>query len=277
MLQEAKSGIPPQEKLEIKGATIPDSRVSTPDGTVFYIVNVRGSFNSWCIQKRFSQFEELHNHAATLTGFPRNLLPPPKRYRWFTSHIAPTFIEERRILLENYLKRILGSYAKDETVVRFLTTDKCQEKSVKAEKEGSVKLSAAALPDDVEVTGISMSGAPRVMTDHVLYQIDCVNARKRRSFSKWTVLKRFGQFYEMDCAVRASFAEKLDVLAKLPPPPLRRAKLFTDHGDPAFVEQRRVVLEHYLQHMIVVLDVVRHRDFLAFLGVNVNNSDGLER
>jgi len=111
------------------------------------------------------------------------------------------------------------------------------------------------------------------MSDHVLYQIDCVNVRKRKSFSKWTVLKRYSQFYDMDTAVRAAYINKPDLLATLPAPPARHAKLLTDHMDNTFVEQRRVLLENYLQKMIKVEAVVRNKDFLLFIGIKPDAHD----
>ena len=60
------------------------------------------------------------------------------------------------------------------------------------------------------MTGISIP-AVRKMSDHVLYQIDVSNERKRRSFRKWTVLKRFGQFFTLDQVVNFSL-KKADVL-----------------------------------------------------------------
>jgi len=104
------------------------------------------------------------------------------------------------------------------------------------------------------------------MSDHVLYQIDVTNARKDAPFDKWTVLKRFGQFYDMDCAVRAAFLDKPDMLTKLPEPPERKAKLFNDHMDNTFVEHRRVLLQNYLSNMLSVIEVVRNKDFLVFFG-----------
>jgi hypothetical protein len=108
------------------------------------------------------------------------------------------------------------------------------------------------------------------MSDHVLYQIDVVNNKKRKTFSKWTVLKRFGQFYEMDSAVRGDFADKPDILSTFPAPPQRKAKLFNDHLDESFVEQRRILLENYLVRMLEHQHVVRNKHFLVFLGVTVS-------
>jgi len=270
MLQEEKQGLPPQEKLNIKAVTIPTGRVSN-EGVVFYVVNVKGSFNSWSVEKRYSQFEELQlglvdaKGQHSLHGLPTNLDLPPKKYKLFTSHISPQFIEERRCLLENYLRKLLTSpdLAKNEMLLKFLTTDKCSDITQTSEIKSSEEM-----PDDVEITGVTIP-ATRSMSDHILYQIDVVNSRKRKSFSKWTVLKRFGQFYEMDCAVRASFVDRSEISNAMPAPPQRRAKLFNDHMDTSFVDQRRVLLENYLQKMLSIVDVVRNKDFLTFLGVNV--------
>jgi len=180
----------------------------------------------------------------------------------FTSHVTPAFIEQRRVLLEAYLKRLLkvDDIANSSLFTKFLSTDVQKEKEPEAKKK-------TELPDDVEVTSISIP-ATRQMSDHVLYQIDVTNSRKDAPFDKWTVLKRFGQFYDMDCAVRAAFLDKPAMLEKLPEPPERKAKLFNDHMDDTFVEHRRVLLANYLSQMLTVIEVVRNKDFLVFLGVD---------
>jgi hypothetical protein len=124
------------------------------------------------------------------------------------------------------------------------------------------------IPDDIEITGVSIP-ATRQMSDHILYQIDIVNCRKEKEYAKWTVLKRFGQFYEMDSLVRSSLSDKHpQLLSSLPSPPERKLKLFNDHSDANFVEQRRVLLENYLQKMVEIDEVVRDKNLLSFLGVN---------
>jgi len=62
--------------------------------------------------------------------------------------------------------------------------------------------------------------------------------------------------------------KKNDILNTLPATPERKFKLFNDHTDVNFVEQRRVLLENYLQKMVEIEDVVRDKHFLAFLGIN---------
>jgi len=59
-MKEEKQGVPP-EKVEIKGISVPSGRNDEASGVVFYFVNVEGTFNSWSVSKRYSQFEELHS------------------------------------------------------------------------------------------------------------------------------------------------------------------------------------------------------------------------
>ena len=71
----------------------------------------------------------------------------------------------------------------------------------------------------------------RTMSDHILFQVDVANAHKRRTFQKWTILKRYGQFFDMDQAVRTEIAHKYDAIAEMPPFPPRKTKLLVDHMD----------------------------------------------
>jgi len=263
MLKEEKQGVPPQDKLEIKSATVPSHKIE--EGVVFYDINVDSPYNSWSCKKRYSQFEELQTslqQSDLAKKIPPGCELPPKRFKIFISHLSPAFIEERRVLLEAFLKKLVGQkdIASCSIFVKFLTTDK-QEIKVEAKK-------TMDLPEDVEITGVSIP-ATRTMSDHVLYQIDVTNNRKRKTFSKWTVLKRFTQFFDMDTAVRNAFADKPEILEKMPPPPERKAKLFNDHMDDVFIEQRRVLLDNYLNKMLQCEDVVRNKEFLVFLGVSV--------
>ena len=105
----------------------------------------------------------------------------------------------------------------------------------------------------------------RTMADHILYQIHICNARKRKSFSRWTVLKRFGQFYDMDQAVKRSLAASGHHNLVLPTLPQKKARFLTDHMDKSFVEQRRALLENYLRRMLHIVPVVRNKEFLLFL------------
>jgi len=263
MLQEEKSGDAPPKKdeSEVKSIAIPGYKID--DGVVFYHINVDSAHRSWSVVKRYSQFEELQ--ASLLQSELAKHVPvgcelPPKRFKIFVSHLSPAFIEERRVLLEAYAKKLIlvKELAAAALIERFFSSDK-------QESRAEVKESPAR-PDDIEVTSVTIP-ATRTMSDHVLYQIDVSNSKRRKSFSKWTVLKRFTQFFDMDSLVRAAFAEQPEILEKLPPPPERKTKLFNDHMDEVFIEQRRVLLENYLNRMLECEDVARNKDFLLFLGV----------
>jgi len=236
--------------------------------TCFYVLNVKEGSESWSVQKRYSQFEDFHGRLITTAlaaQVPNGVELPGKRIKLFTSHEDANFIEERRCLLEAYLKRLVNvkTLAASDMLIEFLSEGKLE---VVVEENKLAK--SKGLPEDVEVTGISIP-ATRTMSDHVLYQIDVLNSRKRSTYSKWTVLKRFGQFFDMDFALRESFAANPVVLEMMPPPPARRAKLLFDHMDDTFVEQRRVLLENYLNRLLHCPPVVRSEIFLSFLGVTV--------
>lgn len=266
MLSAEDRGVPPQEGVEIKNVAIAKGVVK--DGkAVFYTVQVLGSFNSWTCLKRYSQFEALQ--ADVFAQFSAILVPgtelPPKKLKLFTDHNSPSFIEERRVLLESFLLKLVSvpEIASSDILIGFLTSDKeTGDAPVIVDRKKQIE---DELPDDVEVTGISIP-ATRTMSDHILYQIDAENARKRKSFSRWTVLKRFGQFYEMDQALRTAFQSDPMFLDLLPAPPARKAKLLNDHMDVGFIEQRRVLLENYMNQLLKHERVVRNEQFLEFIG-----------
>jgi len=274
MLKEERSGLPSGDKEVIKAVSIPSTKKDQT--AVYYLIGVTGSFHKWTVAKRYSQFEALHTDIVTeMSGkaLPAGCELPPKKIKLFTSHTDSAFVEERRCLLEAYLKKLLSveKLAKGDVLVKFLSSDKEGKETVATDTKTETKQTSnsSTSDEDAEITGVSIPST-RTMSDHVLYQIDVVNNKKRKTFSKWTVLKRFGQFYDMDAAVRGDFTDKQDILNSLPAPPQRKAKLFNDHMDENFVEQRRVLLENYLTRMLENSNVVRNKHFLVFLGVSAS-------
>jgi len=176
------------------------------------------------------------------------------------SHTDPAFIEERRILLQLYCRRMnsVRDIADSHIFKQFFQSDQL-------ERLVAVPDDSFVFPDDTEITQVDIPTA-RTMSDHVLYKIDLSNARKRSSFSQWSVLKRFVQFHDMHAAVSADFVHEPYFLSTLPQPPSKSAKVFVDHMDKHFVEQRRVLLEHYLQRMVRVPKVAKNQNFLRFCG-----------
>jgi hypothetical protein len=241
------------------------------EGTVYYIIRYICDGKSSLCSKRYSQFETLQEQIVSMSsrGLPPGTELPPKKFKLFTSHTAAAFIEERRVLLENFLRHLVANADIRNLNVfsTFMTSDLVQEDESIQKAEADLKQAPANMPEDVEITGISIPQT-RTMSDHVLYQIDLENNKKRQSFSRWAVLKRFGQIYDMDAAVRADFASNMRVLAAMPELPRRQAKLFTAHLDQAFIEARRVLLENYLVRMLRIPEVVQNKNFLVFLGID---------
>ena len=84
-----------------------------------------------------------------------------------------------------------------------------------------------------------------------------------------TVLKRFAQFHEVDDLLRSEFASDEHTLSQLPASPSRQSKLLYDHADPHFIEQRRCLLENYLNKLLKIDNVTKSHNFLTFLGVQI--------
>lgn len=251
--------------FEITDISVVDGHAQ--DETAFYTINVVTPTEKWAVTKRYSQFETLHNFF--LPSHQKDLPHlPPKRLKLWTSHVHDAFIEERRALLDNYIRKFIevDGVKNSNEFHTFLTKDRTD---VIPAKKAPREYNAEEYPEDQEITAISISST-RTMSDHVLYQIDCSNVRKRKSFSNWTVLKRFGQFFVMDSKLREDLINNADVLAALPNPPPRKAKLWYDHMDSEFIEERRVLLENYLQKLLAIYEVATNENFLQFLGVRTD-------
>lgn len=173
------------------------------------------------------------------------------------------FIEERRCLLDSYLNKMLKvpDVVQSDVWLEFFSSD---------ELSGFVEppVEQADFLDDCEITSVTIPQT-RLMSDHVLFMVDVMNAKKRRTFQKWTVLKRFNQFWELDAQLRADFADNEHVLAMMPASPQRQSKLLYDHMDLNFVESRRVLLENWMHKLLHIRAVVENPSFLGFLGVQL--------
>jgi hypothetical protein len=132
----------------IKDVTIPTSELDSAVNTAFYTCIVTdSSSHSWTVRKRYSQFEALYQAIDAL--FPGKLSDayfPPKSMWLFFSHVTPEFVEERRVLLQQYVKKCvsLNDIAQSSPFVEFFDSDKI-------ENQSASDSSLPDLPDDVEV------------------------------------------------------------------------------------------------------------------------------
>jgi hypothetical protein len=85
---------------------------------------------------------------------------------------------------------------------------------------------------------------------------------------RWVSLKRFTDFFEMVKVIREDMVESNpSAFALIPSAPSRKSRLLNDHSDPRFVEQRRVLLEHFLNRLLRIEAVASHDAFLKFCAV----------
>lgn len=259
--------------LLVKSCEIIGSK--STEEAVYYIVKVyTKSDENWTCIKRYSQFEEFHANLLECVnehGLPAGAELPGKKLKIWVPHDEPSHVKERELLLENYLKKLVSvkDVAESDLFVGFLCTDKvnlpAEVRGLEPCKEDLSDVSDR-LPEDVEVTSITIPTV-RIMPDHVLYQVDVTNERKRKSFQKWTVLKRFQQFADLDSKIREEFVDNLRLLEDLPSLPDKFSKLLYDHMDDHFIEQRRVLLEHFLQRLMITNPIYYSSNFLSFLGI----------
>ena len=69
-----------------------------------YVIELVVSDCSWTIQRRYSEFHDLHEKLVALRKVDQALLPP-KKLLWNQSK---SFVEKRRQDLENYLQELLN-------------------------------------------------------------------------------------------------------------------------------------------------------------------------
>jgi len=220
--------------------------------------------------KRYSQFRELNKALKEeMSRFSFPPLPPKEMIIW-TDHTDTRFVEERRALLEYYLREVLKheEIRTSQMVHDFLHSNGIPAnvaKSVEAEHERNQNVDFMHV-DEMEVTDIWIPNTKK-MRDHCLYQIHCTNgsAGDRSEWNEWVVLKRYRDFHEMDNSLREELPPA--VLKDLPQLPERQSKIFMDHLDPDFIDQRRVLLQNYMQKLLRVPDLQHCNSFLKFLNV----------
>jgi len=226
------------------------------DGDVgYYYVNVKIDCEGHVVMKRYKQFEELHHDLARRYNHKLPFMPQ-KKVKQITDHTTPYFVEKRRALLDNYCKKLLTNkqIGQSKEVLEFFRSDVDNSKQFEYE-------TIPAFPREQEVTDISIPKF-RKMTDHILYTLDVTNAN---TGSNWIVLKRFTQFRKMDKKVRKSIPD--EIKNSLPKRPKRKSKVWRDHMNAEFIEERRVMMENYLRRILCVPQVAHNEHFLNFLGV----------
>jgi len=112
------------------------------------------------------------------------------------------------------------------------------------------------------IVGVSMPSC-HIVDNVVVYEIDVYNRKLR-----WNLWRKFQHFYNLHqiletLATELSAAQNTPIV--LPPFPEKRVKLFTDHLDEHFIENRRILLENYLQKILQHRYLRHQEQFVQFL------------
>jgi len=121
-------------------------------------------------------------------------------------------------------------------------------------------------PSQFEVSVVSSRTVVRTGYPHVTYYTIRTTAANNHNVE---VEKRFDEFKSLNAAVRYNFAtgRSSHLVQNVPVFPSSAYKLFTNHADPVFVENRRQQLEKYLNALILVPHATKDIHLLYFLGL----------
>jgi hypothetical protein len=240
------------------------------------------SARSFCVSKRYTHFVELQ--ADLVKQFPHKDVPslPEKRFKLFINHLYHGFIEQRRVLLETFMKKLseVDDFMSSSHMRLFLETDRREIIKVESQPVESKELdygfpegtasrqSTFAKLGEYVSEEVAEVWIPSVkeMSDHTLFQIHCANGDKNRTeMSEWVALKRYADFVELDEKMKEAYPL---LKPHLPPLPDKALRVWQDHTDPKFIEERKLLLENYLKKMIRIEQIVNDRYFLRFLNAD---------
>lgn len=238
----------------------------------------------WNVWHRFDSFYMLHHMlleiATSLSQSQQRyiVLPPfpEKHIKYVVDHFNREFVENRRMLLENYIRRVLSmpDFKHSTILTSFLTPDIDEIVLPPSSPGGRTEpenLDEILNIDEFdEITRITLPQAQILKNDHAIFTINCTNENKRKSFGEWSVLKRFAEFHAYDIQIRNHFAESNPTaLEFLPTLPGRSPKLLIDHLEESFIERRRILLEAYCKRVIRQPQFRKHPLTLRFFGVDL--------
>jgi hypothetical protein len=270
--------------------SIPSFRIEGNDDVVWYFVRAKiglgGDANhSIAVAKRYSHFVQLYEKLKDKFVFEKVPEIPPKKNKVLFNHTKKDFAERRRILLEMFLKKVAENqvFAESKELAQFFESDDAESKAIQTiiaegneeERAKNATKTAKFFFEEhylsEEVSDISIP-AVQHMSDHTLFRIMCRNGdlNSRSEHNEWMLLKRFLDFCELDDELRKYFSKSSSAVVELLPPlPLKASKMMTDHRDPKFVEERRLILENYLKKIIHIREVVNHPSFLRFINAGI--------
>lgn len=262
------------------------ARVSIPyyltlkEGPVVYEIHVSNQKCEWNVWHRFQTFQILHEMFKDLVE-KENLkceLPimPFRHIKLVINHKSKDFCEERRVLLDNYLKTLLSTKDLSDSSILIgflshsdesLSNEKVSQEEIDEYERAKVEKIMVTDEND-EITSVSIPIFRVVGSEYVLYSLSVHNMNKEPEYSQWNVLHRYSEFKEFDTALRLLLVEEAaHLIPKLPQLPMKQPKMIRDHFAEHFVEKRRLLLESYIQRVVKVREFRRYPLTIKFLGV----------
>jgi len=262
------------------------ARVSVPyyltlkEGPVVYEIHVSNQKCEWNIWHRFQTFQLLHQMLKDFIADERlNCKLPIMPFRHFKlviDHKSKDFCEERRVLLDNYLKTVLSTKVlRDSSILigflshsdEGLSDEKVSQEEIDEYERAKVE-NIMVTDENDDITSVSIPLFRVVGSEYVLYSLSVHNMNKDQEYSQWNVLHRFSEFKDYDTELREYLTLNAPrLLVKLPQLPMKEPKMIRDHFSEDFIEKRRLLLESYIQRVIKVQEFRRYPLTVKFLGV----------
>jgi hypothetical protein len=243
-------------------------------GSHCFVIRVSDARDSWIIQKRYSQFEELVSKLARVHGAAAlKDMPalPPKASKVWTAH-DDKFLEERRALLDNWLERLLldSELRASQLVVNFLNADRVDGMDLPVPEE----CKSSVLSVSVSVEPLDKSGV-------VFYRVACKSTDSITGGIRDTnVLRRFRDVVELREKLSARLRESAGkdkeaknkvehMVSEFPPLPPKLSKIWHNHRDPELLETRKALIQNFCRRLNRMPEVCEMDLFVQFLGVEV--------
>uniref|UniRef100_A0A1I8MN52 PX domain-containing protein n=2 Tax=Musca domestica TaxID=7370 RepID=A0A1I8MN52_MUSDO len=83
--------------------TVPEFRTSDTQSVTYYDIKIKVGQTEWFVSRRYKDFDNLNEKLIEEISISKKLLPPKK----IVGNKNPTFLEQRRVQLEKYLKELL--------------------------------------------------------------------------------------------------------------------------------------------------------------------------
>ena len=250
------------------------------DVAIYEIYIHKHDSTSYTVYSRFSNFEALNQKILCFLQeteqTKEGLLAPFPEKKIFNLNSSLLF--ERRVLFQNYLQKLCenSDLCCFEEFIRFLDPINGPNAEIsfymsvllenKLTKRNSFfdTLETTDLHDDMTHLKITQT---KFKEKTIFYVLEVKNTYLPETYNTWTVEKRYSEFH--------AFHEKLVVelrssnptcLLTLPIFPEKRG-IFFNHFNREFIEKRKVMLEHYLQQLLLFKEVRRSKLLREFLGL----------